>query len=436
MTAKWRELGTITGMLNAATLIFLLTVAAAGPPATGDAASPAETPGPDAFAACVVSLQRAAREQGLPESIVDGALGSVTFQSRVVELDRAQPEFTRTFASYLDRRVSDWKVAQGRLMLLRYAPLLQRLSERYGVPGRYLIAFWGMETNFGSYLGTMPTLDVLATLACDERRSELFTRELFHALRLIASGALEPESAQGSWAGAFGHMQFMPSSIAAHAVDGDGDGRIDLAGSVDDAFASAARYLADLGWQRGQRWGRRVRLADDFPYRLSGAGTALPVSEWQRHGVRRLDGGELPAAEMEASLRVPMGHRGPAFLVYDNFDAIMSWNRSESYALAVGHLADRLVGAPGIDAWPPGAKESLRLSTVESLQRRLAEAGLDPGPIDGLLGPATRAALQQFQLRHGLIADGYPGPETLAELGVTDPPRVPESPEESSNADE
>lgn len=417
-------------MLNPVTMILLLTAAAADPVARGEAAASAETSAAESFGACVASLQREARDQGLPDSIVDGALGAVSFQQRVVELDRSQPEFTRTFAAYLDRRVSDWKVAQGRLLLAQHAPMLQRLSERYGVPGRYLIAFWGMETNFGSYLGTMPTLDVLATLACDDRRSEFFTVELFHALRLIERGALAPDEAQGSWAGAFGHMQFMPSSIAAHAVDGDGDGRIDLAGSVEDAFASAARYLSDLGWQRGQRWGRRVRIGDGFPYHLTGAATTLPIREWQRHGVRRLDGGTLPAAEMAASLRVPMGHRGPAFLVYENFDAIMSWNRSESYALAVGHLADRLIGAPGIDAWPPGAMESLRRSTVESLQRGLAEAGFDPGPVDGLLGPSTRAALQQFQLERGLIADGYPDPATMAALDVTD------STEEESNANE
>ena len=368
------------------------------------------------FAACVSDLQSQALEQGLDRSLVIDILGAVEFQPRVIELDRDQPEFRQSFSAYFRTRVSESRVNRGRALLGRHRELLDRLTREYGIPGHYLVSFWGMETNFGSYLGTMPTLDSLATLACDPRRSAFFTDELITALKLLEREGLAPETMRGSWAGAMGHTQFMPSAYMRHAVDGDGDGTIDLWNSEVDALTSAANYLAGLGWQRGERWGREVRLPDDFPFQRSGLRNRAPLAGWRELGVRRANGQPLPPADMQGSVIVPMGHRGPAFLVYDNFQIIMKWNRSQAYAIAVGHLADRIAGGGPLRADLPTVETAPSRSQVERIQRGLIEQGFDPGEVDGAMGPATRAALRAFQQARGLAADGYPGPETLGAL--------------------
>ncbi|MDX1626215.1 MAG: lytic murein transglycosylase, partial [Wenzhouxiangellaceae bacterium] len=368
------------------------------------------------FTACLQRLSERAAGEGLGESI--GVLRELQYQPRVIELDRSQPEFRQSFAAYLRNRVTPARVATGRMMLASYPDFFSRMQRETGVPGRYLVAFWGLETNFGGYLGTMPTLDVLATLACDERRSEFFTAELITALRLVERDGLEPERMRGSWAGAMGHTQFMPSTWIEHAVDGDGDGRIDLWGSERDALASGAHYLEALGWQAGERWGREVRVPDGHDYRESGLDFRLPLAAWRDRGLRRADGGPLPVADLEAALLVPMGHEGPKFLVYRNFDVIMSWNRSQSYAIAVGHLADRIAGGGRLRATLPEVETAPSRSQILRLQRRLAELGHDPGEPDGFIGPATRSALRAFQHEAGLVADGYPDSGTLAALEI------------------
>lgn len=378
---------------------------------TEDADAPAE-----AFAACRAGLMQAARQRGVADRLVDGALAEVEYQPRVIELDRAQPEFRQSFAAYLRARVTASRVATGRLMLASYPELLERLTRDYGVPGRYLVAFWGLETNFGGFLGGMPTLDVLATLACDERRSGFFTEELMIALELMQEESLDAATLRGSWAGAMGHTQFMPSTWQRHAVDGDGDGRIDLWNSIPDALASAANYLAALGWKRGERWGREVRLPEGFPYERTGLDHRRPLSHWRELGVRTAAGADLPAADIEAAVLVPMGHRGPAFLVYPNFDAIVAWNRSQSYAIAVGHLADRIAGGGTLAADLPDIDRAPSAQTIRDLQSRLIELGFDPGEPDGLMGPATRSALRDWQAKEGLVADGYPDERTVERL--------------------
>ncbi|MBY6203495.1 lytic murein transglycosylase [Halomonas denitrificans] len=375
----------------------------------------AETPAA-AFSACRVGLMDTARQRGVADSLVDGALAEVEYQPRVIELDRAQPEFRQSFAAYLRARVTASRITTGRLMLASYPELLARLTREYGVPGRYLVAFWGLETNFGGFLGGMPTLDVLATLACDERRSAFFTEELMIALELMERESLEADTLRGSWAGAMGHTQFMPSTWQRHAVDGDDDGRIDLWNSVPDALASAANYLAALGWQRGERWGREVRLPEAFPYEQTGLDNRRPLDHWRGLGVRTATGTELPAAEIEAAVLVPMGHRGPAFLVYPNFDAIVAWNRSQSYAIAVGHLADRIAGGGDLVAGLPDIERAPSVQTIRDVQTRLLDLGFDPGEPDGLMGPATRSALRDWQAAEGLVADGYPDERTLERL--------------------
>ena len=373
--------------------------------------------GQQPFGACLDDLQTQARRAGVPEGAV-GEIAALRYQPRVIELDRSQPEFRQSFSAYLRARVSDSRVQQGREELEKQRRLLARITQQTGVPGRYLVALWGLETNYGGYLGKMPTLDSLATLACDERRSEFFRAELFLALRLMDRESLTPDAMQGSWAGAVGHTQFMPSSYYTYAVDGDGDGKVDLWRSEADALSSGANYLSRLGWQRGERWGREVRLPAEFPYAETGLGRTRLLREWRELGVRRADGRPLQDAEIEASILVPMGHAGPAFAVYPNFRVLMRWNRSESYAIAAGHLADRIAGGGGLVATLPEVATAPSAAVVSRLQERLMALGFEPGTPDGIMGPATRSALRAFQIDRALIADGYPGPETLASLGV------------------
>ncbi len=366
-----------------------------------------ETAPEDGFAMCVAGLQAQARAEGISAPIVDDVLGNVSYLPRVIELDRRQPEFTQTFADYFSRRVTPTRIEKGRALLAEHGPLLAQVQTRTGVPPHYLVAFWGLETNFGSYFGDTPAPDSLATLACDERRSRFFTGELMAALRILDAGDIEPVRMVGSWAGALGHVQFMPTTFLRYAVDGDGDGRRDLWGSIPDAMASAGNFLAELGWVPGLRWGREVRLPPGFDYALTGSDRRRSLAEWRDLGLTNAFGEPLPPLDLPAALLVPAGHAGPAFLTYENFRVIMKWNRSEYYALAVGHLADRIAGAGGLSR--PLPEDGVRLSRdqVLTLQADLQSLGFDPGTPDGILGPATRDALSEFQRRTGLIADGH-----------------------------
>jgi|TARA_R100000005_G_scaffold95556_2_gene77489 membrane-bound lytic murein transglycosylase B len=368
------------------------------------------------FAACLLALQDQALAAGVAPDIVDTVVPAMQQQARVLELDGKQPEFVQTFAQYFNARVSESRIEQGRALYAQHRDFLAQLQRDYGVPGHYLVAFWGLETNFGSYLGRMPTLDSLATLACDTRRADFFGGEFIAALQLLEREGLSPDDMQGSWAGAVGHTQFMPSNYLRYAVDGDGDGHINLWRSERDALASGARFLRDLGWVPELRWGREVRLPPGFPYELALSGEALPLAEWSRLGALRSNGGALPVADLQASLLVPAGASGPAFLVYDNFAVIMRWNRSESYALSVGHLADRIAGAGPLRQPPPADQQPLARAEVLALQQQLNQLGYDAGEEDGLFGSGTRAALSRFQRSVGAVADGYPGSEILQRL--------------------
>ncbi|MEX0430612.1 lytic murein transglycosylase [Spiribacter insolitus] len=367
------------------------------------------------FDECIGGIRSEAISRGIEPATADRLLANVTPSERVIELDRRQPEFTATLHDYLTARVNEARIDKGRALLDEHAELLQAIQRDYGVPGRYLIAFWGLETNFGSYTGRMPTVQSLATLACDRRRGEFFREQLLAALHLVDERTLEPEQLQGSWAGALGNFQFLPSVYREHAVDADGDGRKDLWDSLPDAAVSAAAFLRARGWAPGERWGREVQLPDGFDYGL--AEREQPLRDWRDAGIRAADGGPLPVADLEARLLIPAGADGPAFLVYRNFDVIMRWNPSRFYALSVGLLADRLIGAPPLSN-PPPAEEPLRIETVSAIQEALNTRGFDAGPVDGRIGSNTRRALRAFQADAGLVDDGHPDPDTLAELGI------------------
>lgn len=374
--------------------------------------------GADEFAGCLAGLGERALHEGISPATVRTALAPVAFEQRVLDADRRQPEFADTFANYLGRRVTDGRIERGRELLEAHEELLNRIAAEYGIAPAYLISFWGLETNFGSYFGTIPVLNSLATLACDPRRADYFTAELLNALRIVDRGDVQPARMVGSWAGAMGHTQFMPSVYLRYAIDGDGDGRVDLWGSAADALTSAANFLRGIGWRAGERWGREVLVPTGFDYRLAGRDQTHTLAEWQALGVRRTDGEPLSGDLQAASLLVPAGHQGPAFLIYDNFDTIMRWNRSEYYAIAVGHLADRIAGAAPLHRPPPADAPRLSRDQVAAMQHRLSERGFDSGTADGIFGPATRAAIRQLQQAQGWIADGYPDKKVLAVLEI------------------
>lgn len=369
------------------------------------------------FPQCIERLESQAIDAGVSSETASTVLASAEYLERVIELDRQQPEFTTTFADYLNRRVNEQRVSKGRELLQEHRELLERVTRETGVPAPYLVAFWGLETNFGSYFGKMPVPSSLATLACDPRRSKFFTEQLIAALQIIDEGSIKPEQMEGSWAGAMGHVQFMPTVFLRHAVDGDGDGKRDLWNSLPDAMMSAGNFLEDLGWNGDYRWGREVLLPDNFDYELAD-GRRLELDEWRQLGVTDAFGNALAKEPIKASLVVPSGHRGPAFLAYHNFGVIMGWNRSEFYAIAVGHLADRIAGAGTLQNPPPEDLPALSRDNILAIQEALNDEGFDTGEPDGIMGPNTRSAIRNYQADNGLVADGYPGEAVLESLGV------------------
>lgn len=306
-------------------------------------AKDAEAPPPAGFADWLEALRTEARAKGISDKIVTAALSNIKPIPRVLELDRAQPEFKLTFAQYMDRVVSSARVAKGKERMAQHRDLLARVAKTYRVPAQYFVALWGIETDFGRITGGFPVVPALATLAFDGRRSAYFRGELMNALAILDQGHILPEKMIGSWAGAMGQCQFMPSSFLRYAIDFDGDGRRDIWTDVDDVLGSAANYLSQSGWNPDQTWGRAVRLPAGFDSAsLVGLDKKKRLSEWAALGVLSENGKALPKRDLEASLLLPDGPQGPAFLVYDNFRVFLKWNRSNFFALAAGHLADRL----------------------------------------------------------------------------------------------
>jgi membrane-bound lytic murein transglycosylase B len=373
----------------------------------------AASPAPATFAEWQAAFRSKAIREGISPGTLDRAFRGVRVNERVLELDRFQPEFVRPIWEYLDSAVSPSRVATGRRLLREKAALLADIEARHGVERTVVLAIWGLESAYGANYGSIPVIESLATLAYDGRRKDFAETQLLAALRIIEAGDIAPSRMVGSWAGAMGHTQFIPTSFLDYAVDFTGDGRRDIwAADAADALASAANYLARFGWREGAPAAVEVRLPAGFDYMRADGDVRQSAAAWQAEGVRPVSGATLPASDGVAIL-VPAGASGPAFAVYPNFRVIKRYNNATSYALAVSHLADRIAGAPPFVAdWPRGDRSLSRDETME-LQRLLTAQGYDTRGTDGIVGPNTRAAVRRWQVDAGRAPDGYVSADLL-----------------------
>ena len=359
-------------------------------------------------------VRKTATEQGVSKSTIDKAFFELTPRPSAIASDKAQAEFNQNFWHYVNKRVNKVRLNNGKDTLKNNASLLSKTSEKYGVPAYVIVAFLGLESNYGNYMGSESLIRSLATLAYDKRRSKFFTRELIAVLKLMDKKTI-PFDATGSWAGAMGAVQFMPTNVIAYGIDANNDGKVDLWNEKADIYASAANFLNKLGWKKGEKWGREALIPKNFDYQLTGLNNEKTVNEWAALGVRRGNNSNLPKSNFKASLIVPMGHRGPAFLVYRNFDAIMGWNRSILYALSVAYLSDRLNGNAKLSAKTID-EPLLSKEDIMQIQNTLNLLGYDTGTPDGMAGSKTRKATRKFQSDIGLTADGYVGYELFQQL--------------------
>ncbi|MGH8437129.1 MAG: lytic murein transglycosylase [Pseudomonas sp.] len=363
-------------------------------------------------------LRDEALASGISPALFDRAFAGITLDPAVLAADSSQPEFTRPVWEYLDGAVTASRIARGQAQQAQQGAALNSIEQRYGVQAETLVAIWGMESGYGSNIGSNSVIRSLATLAYEGRRQAFWRDQLLAALQILEHGDITPERLIGSWAGAMGQTQFMPTTYNQHAVDFDGDGRRDLWNSPADALASAAHYLQASGWKHGQPWGYEVRLPSGFDYALADPDQRMSLTEWAALGVQPSNGVVTPALASEsATLLLPAGHRGPAFLLMNNFRSILKYNNSSSYALAVGLLADGIRGASSqVQAdWPRNDPQLGRSERIE-LQELLATHGFNPGTADGIIGANTRKAVRAYQQALQLPADGYPSHELLNAL--------------------
>ena len=384
------------------------------PPAPAPA-PPGEAELQPGFAQWMADFRASARASGISETTLRSAFDNVQYLPRVIELDRAQPELTRTVWDYLENAVTPQRVAAGQDKLQQFRNESEAAASRYGVPPGILFAIWGMESNYGSNYGNTPTVDALATLGFEGRRGDWARAELLAALKILDNGDIARERMIGSWAGAMGQTQFLPSNFLAYAVDADGDGRRDIWGSMADVMASTANFLSRAGWQAGKPWGVEVRLPPGFDFGRADTAVRQSTARWAAEGLRAVEGQQLPEFD-DGTILLPAGARGPAFLVGPNFRAILRYNNSTSYALAVGLLAQRLGGGSGVQASWPRDLVALTRSQLLELQTALNQRGVASGTPDGVMGPATRDGLRRYQRSVGLPADGYPSAELLQRL--------------------
>jgi membrane-bound lytic murein transglycosylase B len=390
-------------------------VALAGQPAVPAAAASAAD---RKFAQFIVDFRGTAINAGIRPDIYDRSMAGIARNASVERANTSQPEFVKPVWSYLDSAVSDDRVSMGQQMEGTYPGMLSNLESRYGVSKDILVAIWGMESNYGQQMGSYNMFEALATLAYDGPRQDFARRELLAALKMEQEEGISPKQMTSSWAGAFGHTQFEPSSFASHAVDGDGDGKRDLWHSPADALASAAVLLKNAGWTSGAPCYVEVTLPSGFAYELADADTTKPISDWRALGVKRPNGLDLPTGAGAGAIYLPAGARGPAFMAFDNFRTVLKYNNAASYALAVCYLAQRIHGgSPILAAWPRD-EQPLTSDQRAQFQTDLNALGYDVGTVDGVLGRKTRNALRAYQKAHGLPADGFPTVEMLGRLNA------------------
>jgi lytic murein transglycosylase len=370
----------------------------------------------DNFPACLEALWPEASRRGVSRAVYDAQTKGLTPDLRIMDLVDAQPEFTKTFWEYLDLLVSEDRIARGRELLAQHRGIFDAVERAYGVDRHVITAIWGIESKYSTAIGDRYVVRSTATLACVGRRQDYFRNEFFASLELIQRGDVTPDEMKGSWAGAFGPTQFMPTVYKNYAVDYDRDGRRDLVSSIPDLLASTSNYFKRNGWVTGETWGYEVEVPKNFNYLLADRSRQMTIHEWERLGIRRAGGKAFPHGQARAFLMVPAGSQGPGFLMLNNFRVIMRYNPSEAYALAIGHLSDRLRGGdPLVQAWPRHER-ALSVAERAELQQLLERQGFEIGEADGRFGPKTRAAIRDFQARAGLVPDGFASTAVLAKL--------------------
>jgi lytic murein transglycosylase len=389
-------------------IVYLTVISLAG----GAAAAPCRTGGP--YDKWLAEFEREALAQGVSQQAIAAAAPYLTYDQRIVNIDRGQRVFTQTFLEFSDRMAAAYRIQRGSALIKTNAPVFAKIDAQFGVPAPVIVSFWALESDFGANMGNYRTLSALASLAYDCRRADRFRAQLFDALRLIQRGDLRPADMVGSWAGELGQTQMMPSEYYQYAVDYDGDGARNLLRSAPDVLASTANYLVGLGWRRGEPWLTEVHVPAAMPWQQADLDIKLPRAKWAAYGVTLADGRALPADDLPASLLLPMGRFGPAFLAYDNFRVYLQWNNALVYSTTAAYLATRIAGAPPLhrgNAPPP-----LPFAEIKGLQANLARAGYDVGKIDGFLGLKTRQAVKAMQVKYNLPADSYPTAELLARM--------------------
>jgi lytic murein transglycosylase len=375
-------------------------------------AAPCRTGGP--YDKWLADFEREAMAQGISQQTIAVAAPYLTYDQRIVNIDRGQRVFTQTFLEFSDRMAAAYRIQRGAALIKTYAPVFERIDKQFGVPGPVIVAFWGLESDFGANMGNYRTLSSIASLAYDCRRADRFRAQLLDALRLIQRGDLRPQDMIGSWAGELGQTQMMPSEYFQYAVDYDGDGTRNLLRGVPDVIASTANYLVGLGWRRGEPWLTEVRVGANTPWDQADLDIKLPRAKWAAYGLTLADGRPLPADDLPASLLLPMGRLGPAFLVYQNFQVYLQWNNALVYSTTAAYLATRVAGAPPLHRGNP--PPPLPFGDIKAMQAALARAGYDVGAIDGFLGLKTRQAVKAMQTKYGLPADSYPTAELLTRM--------------------